>query len=112
MCVGLVPLSGHGTLVWLANRYVECVISCFCGIHIHSSGIRQAALFMIIHRLTVYACHNYAGLNAGLIGLSLTYALSLADMLQYTIRLSAEVENTVSWYIEVVARYVHLEMCD
>jgi hypothetical protein len=34
-------------------------------------------------------------LNAGLVGLSLTYAISLADMLQYTIRLSAEVENIV-----------------
>lgn len=45
----------------------------------------------------------HAGLNAGLIGLSLTYALSLADMLQYTIRLSAEVENTVS-YIEAASR--------
>lgn len=37
----------------------------------------------------------YTELNAGLVGLSLTYAISLADMLQYTIRLSAEVENTV-----------------
>jgi len=36
------------------------------------------------------------GLNAGLVGLSLTYTISLADMLQYTIRLSAEVENIVS----------------
>ena len=35
-------------------------------------------------------------LNPGLVGLSLTYTISLADMLQYTIRLSAEVENTVS----------------
>ena len=38
----------------------------------------------------------HAELNAGLVGLSLTYAVSLADVLQYTIRLSAEVENTVS----------------
>ena len=36
-------------------------------------------------------------LNAGLVGLGLTYVISLADMLQYTIRLSADVENTVSY---------------
>lgn len=37
----------------------------------------------------------FVELNAGLIGLGLTYVISLADMLQYTIRLSADVENTV-----------------
>lgn len=37
----------------------------------------------------------YIELNAGLVGLGLTYTISLADMLQYTIRLSAEVENMV-----------------
>ena len=39
---------------------------------------------------------SYIELNAGLVGLGLTYVISLADMLQYTIRLSADVENTVS----------------
>ena len=37
----------------------------------------------------------FVELNAGLVGLGLTYVISLADMLQYTIRLSADVENTV-----------------
>ena len=35
-------------------------------------------------------------LNAGLVGLSLTYTISLAGMFQYCVRLSAEVENVVS----------------
>ena len=35
-------------------------------------------------------------LNAGLVGLGLTYAVSLAGMFQYCVRLSAEVENVVS----------------
>ena len=39
---------------------------------------------------------TFIELNAGLVGLGLTYVISLADMLQYTIRLSADVENTVS----------------
>lgn len=38
---------------------------------------------------------SFVELNAGLVGLGLTYVISLADMLQYTIRLSADVENTV-----------------
>ena len=60
----------------------------------------------------MYVCmYVNTGLNAGLIGLSLTYALSLADMLQYTIRLSAEVENTVSWYTNKdIATYSHVCM--
>ena len=36
------------------------------------------------------------GLNAGLVGLGLTYTISLAGIFQYCIRLSAEVENVVS----------------
>lgn len=47
-------------------------------------------------RLNVLLLYVHIELNAGLVGLSLTYTVSLADMLQYTIRLSAEVENTVS----------------
>ncbi len=35
-------------------------------------------------------------LNAGLVGLGLTYTLSLAGMFQYCVRLSAAVENVVS----------------
>ena len=35
-------------------------------------------------------------LNAGLVGLGLTYTVSLAGMFQYCVRLSAEVENVVS----------------
>ena len=34
-------------------------------------------------------------LNAGLVGLGLTYTVSLAGMFQYCVRLSAEVENVV-----------------
>ena len=34
-------------------------------------------------------------LNAGLVGLGLTYTVSLAGMFQYSVRQSAEVENTV-----------------
>ena len=37
-----------------------------------------------------------ASLNAGLVGLGLTYTVSLAGMFQYCVRLSAEVENVVS----------------
>ena len=37
-----------------------------------------------------------SSLNAGLVGLSLAYTISLADMFQYCVRLSAEVENLVS----------------
>ena len=35
-------------------------------------------------------------LNVGLVGLGLTYTVSLAGMFQYCVRLSAEVENVVS----------------
>ena len=36
------------------------------------------------------------GLNPALVGLVLTYVISLADLLQYSIRVSTEVENHVS----------------
>lgn len=41
-----------------------------------------------------------SSLNAGLVGLGLTYTVSLAGMFQYCVRLSAEVENVVSLYCE------------
>ena len=37
-----------------------------------------------------------SGLNTALVGLSLTYIISLAGMLQYVVRQSAEVESIVS----------------
>ena len=37
-----------------------------------------------------------SSLNAGLVGLSLAYTMSLADMFQYCVRVSTEVENLVS----------------
>ena len=40
----------------------------------------------------------YPALNPGLVGLALTYVVSLGGMLQFCIRQSAEVENVVSGY--------------
>ena len=36
-----------------------------------------------------------AAQNAALVSLGLAYAITLADMVQYMVRISAEVENTV-----------------
>ena len=38
----------------------------------------------------------YLALNAGLVGLTVTYAMSLTWVFQWTIRQSAEVENQVN----------------
>ena len=38
----------------------------------------------------------YLGLNAGLVGLTISYAMSLTWVFQWTIRQSAEVENQVN----------------
>lgn len=38
-----------------------------------------------------------ADLNAGLVGLTLTYTLSFVGMFQWTVRHSAEIENQVRW---------------
>ncbi len=46
--------------------------------------------------LCMHVCYSSSALNAGLVGLGLTYTLSLAGMFQYCVRLSAEVENVVS----------------
>ena len=46
--------------------------------------------------LPSYVFSSYTALNAGLVGLGLTYAISLSSIFQYCIRLSAEVENVVS----------------
>ena len=50
------------------------------------------------------ACHSWnmictplvSGLNPALVGLSLTYIISLAGLLQYAVRQSTEVESIVS----------------
>ena len=47
-----------------------------------------------------------SSLNAGLVGLGLTYAVSLAGMFQYCVRLSAEVENVVS---DRASRHSHVD---
>ena len=39
---------------------------------------------------------HYEGLNAGVVGLALAYAISLNGEFQYCVRQSAEVENLVS----------------
>ena len=53
-----------------------------------------------MHRLSLYLCtvcrNCPSGLNPALVGLSLTYIISLAGMLQYVVRQSAEVESIVS----------------
>ena len=40
----------------------------------------------------------FPALNAGLVGLSMTYAMTLMGMFQWGVRQSAEVENQVSVY--------------
>ena len=44
----------------------------------------------------LYYNKTITGLNAGLVGLSLTYTISLAGIVQFCVRQSAEVENNVS----------------
>lgn len=39
---------------------------------------------------------NFSALDAGIIGLGLAYTISLAGVLQFCVRQSAEVENIVS----------------
>ena len=43
----------------------------------------------------VWWCFSPSALNAGLVGLALTYTVSLSGTFQFCVRLSAEVENTV-----------------
>ncbi len=57
-----------------------------------------------------------AGLSAGLVGLGLTYTLTMIDYAQYTVRLSAEVDNIVRRikYIQkgtIVVAVVYYKMC-
>ena len=49
----------------------------------------------------------FAELNAGLVGLALTYTISLAGMFQYCVRQSAEVENTVRSSTHIVSFRCH-----
>ena len=51
---------------------------------------------MYIHKVLVFLfCSVISGLDPALLGLALTYAVTLGDLLQYTARQSAEVENLV-----------------
>ena len=60
-------------------------------------GIRIDSISNLFLAAVVFSSISLAGsLDAGLVGLGLTYALSLAINFQYCIRLSTEVENSVS----------------
>ena len=41
---------------------------------------------------------HFVEIDIGLIGLALTYSISLAGMFQYGVRMSTEVENLVSFH--------------
>ena len=45
---------------------------------------------------TLYSPYVVIGLNSGIVGLSLTYAINLMGAFQWAVRQSAEVENQVS----------------
>ena len=59
-----------------------------------------------------FLCTFCTGLDASLIGLSITYSISLTDWCQYGVRSSAEVESLVSmlykcqYYIIMIAIYI------
>lgn len=48
---------------------------------------------------------SFAGLDPSLVGLSLAYIITLTGMLQYCVRISAEVENLV------FKQLVHVAIC-
>ena len=64
-----------------------------CPYHLHQVSANLS--IDIIHKIYSVLC-LLAGLNPALIGLSLAYALSLAGVLEYVVRQSAEVESLVS----------------
>ena len=57
--------------------------------------------------LSLYSLSSPA-LDTALVGLALTYVVSLSGMLQYCIRQSAEVENLVSVLLELCQQYTVL----
>ena len=44
-------------------------------------------------------CSFSTALNASLVGLGLVYGISLTDIFQYCVKVSAEVENVVSYHL-------------
>ena len=54
--------------------------------------------YIIIHmyKMSCMRLFMLAALDPGLVGLALTYTVSLSGMFQFCVRLSADVENTVS----------------
>ena len=50
----------------------------------------------IIIKVLLYYIHAFLVLDPALIGLSIAYGVSLSNILQYSVRTSAEVENLVS----------------
>ena len=55
-----------------------------------------SSLFITIVAFISVLLSSNVDINAGLVGLSLTYAISLNDTFQYCIRQSTEVESLVS----------------
>lgn len=50
---------------------------------------------------TIHFAFFPSALNAGLVGLALTYTVSLSGTFQFCVRLSAEVENTVTCIVSI-----------
>ena len=76
--------------------------TCECSFSLCTEG--KINLYISVDMLTILLAPTlivHPALNPGLVGLALTYVVSLGVMLQFCIRQSAEVENVVSSYIYI-----------
>ena len=67
----------------------------------------QSLYLMVTHLLILrYCCVMcFLVLDPALVGLSIAYSVSLSNILQYSVRLSAEAENLVSWWSVITDNY-------
>ena len=73
-------------------------------------GIRIDFVSNLFLAAVVFSTVPLAGsLDAGLVGLGLSYTVSLAVMFQFCVRLSTEVENSVSEKLVYCTQYIILE---
>jgi hypothetical protein len=65
------------------------------------------AFFLLLCKIVIINFIYLVVSDESLIGLSVTYSISLSAMFQYVVRQSAEVENLVSW-IDLPHTHMHI----
>ena len=105
--VGIFTSSLLGGLEW---GLTYSMLSSYLLSYLYLYHLQQVSCALCLWPNKVLLTLLPSGLNPALVGLSLTYLISLAGLLQYAVRQSAEVESIVSLQYQWMSQGTDIEM--